>query len=538
MHRSGRFLITSVVVFLLLAFFMPFIMGMWAKHNYYKLIAFYNSQGDFHIQILEYQSNWYNARATLYVEALHTPLPVTFTTEQYIKYGPFIFTSEKNHPLRIELATIHSEIHFSPESLKNIQPSNPNEPVIRMDDDLSFSGEYHMHYKSAGFKMAVDDGKQLFLGEFSGDLSLWIYSHQMKGHISIASVSYNSPELLIAAPQVQLNFEEMQAKSGLWIGNSQATADSVTIQDSIGKTIILTDFLTVGDVNETDGKLNGTKRIAVNKLKLDEVEIGPVDLRLSIHDLNANAVAQLFSTYKKMFYSNERIQFAQQLFVLLPSLFADNASMKLDSLKVYTPDGDVLVNGEVEWPKSKPPAPQSIKEILYVAKAKGYMRISVVLAQELLGLAADLNYIGHRMANPEQAFLESQRNVTTLEKQNALLIAVLIQDNQLPKDLGMQLLSQIRGKVSYEDFLVGLNQLKAQNKITPSVMTMLDSQYQKIKIAGMSPDERIQYLEDQFADQFNGWVKNGYITQQDKDYVVNITYEGGAIKMNGKDIHS
>jgi tRNA(Ile2) C34 agmatinyltransferase TiaS len=63
---------------------------------------------------------------------------------------------------------------------------------------------------------------------------------------------------------------------------------------------------------------------------------------------------------------------------------------------------------------------------------------------------------------------------------------------------------------------------------------MLRHQYENIQLANLPNDEKLQYIENKFQDDFYGWVRDGYVKVEGKDYIVSINYQQGKLQVNGK----
>jgi uncharacterized protein YdgA (DUF945 family) len=533
--RTGSKLITAAAgILVAAAVAFPFFIGAFVQHSYAQVIAFYNSQDNLNIKITSYKRRWHGAHATLLVQTYHLQKPVSFTVEQTIKYGPIIPPHMRHAPWIFGWAAIHSEVSVLPETLKALVPDNLKVSMVQVDDVVTFSGRYQTHFHAGGFKLLMGGDDQIYFGELSGNLNLRPSAHVMKGDVGFASVDFGINTLNITMPKVSVMFKEHQADSGLWVGNSVASAAAITIQDAGGKTLYLTNVKTSGAADEQDKMLSGKKLLSIANLKMDEVEVGPLDLEMSAHDLNSAAVMTLINAYKASLLSADKQHFSQQFLAALPSIFGLTSTLRVDRLKLNTMDGNLAVNAQIAWPRTYVSPPQGLIEIFQNSNANVNMQIAVKLAQELLGLAADLNYIAHRIIYPQQSFFEMQKDRGTLEKQNSFLIAVLIQNNQIKKEVGLQLLDLAKAHASLDDYSTVLKQFQGTHVLSESVVKMLRAQYEKITIADLSPDERMQYLENKFAVEFEQWLKLGYVTQDKDNYNIAFDYQKGAVKVNGK----
>jgi uncharacterized protein YdgA (DUF945 family) len=274
----------------------------------------------------------------------------------------------------------------------------------------------------------------------------------------------------------------------------------------------------------------------VTSFQLNDISLGPLSIEISANDLNAAKAAEIYSVYQKLYFSSEKMPIAKQLFVLFPNLISPDSSVTLDSLKLVTIDGNVDINGKAQWPQAKPSTFQTPVEFIKGANAQGYLRISTSLAKQLLTLAADLRMVAHRMTNPNLAFIEAPKSLDTVMKQNSIMMALLVQSNDISKAGAAKLLEYQKDNVPFEDYIDELKVLFSAHQLSATARTMLRKQYENYQLATLAPEEKLGYMESQFSNEFYGWVKEGYVKEDGDDYVVSVTYQQGKMVFNGKPI--
>jgi uncharacterized protein YdgA (DUF945 family) len=534
MRQATKLLAVIASAVIIIMVLLPGLMSMWVKHSYLRLVDFYNTQGNFKIQVKSYHKHWFCADAVLAVQKLDLPQVIDLTVLQHITNGPLIFT-RKGFPL-FKLAAVKSKFQLSSATAKLVQPYSSAKPMLELDDTISFSGKYRTYFHSDGFKIIFATGEELQAGEITGNMTLTPYANHVKGKIKVEDVDFTNPQINITSPECKTAFDQHKTPSGLWIGKNDSEIKSVTFEDVDGKTILLSGIRTQGKTTEASGKLTGTRHLVIDNFQFNEITIGPLDLQVSVNDLNAQKVAELFSVYKKIYYSAEKMPIAKQLFTIFPTLVTTASRVKLDNLKLTTLDGEVTMNGDAQWPYAKlnPPVGQTTTEFLHEADAQGFMRISTSLAKQLLSLAADLKLVAHRMTNPHLAFIEAPKSVDTVLKQNSLMFALLVQNEQLSQATANHLEDLQLKNTLLEDYSAELDKLYADKQISQTAKKMLRSQYENIQIANLPPDEKLQYMETQFEDQFYDWIKEGYIKEEGSDYIVSVIYKQGKMVFNGK----
>jgi uncharacterized protein YdgA (DUF945 family) len=476
----------------------------------------------------------YCADALLTVSKVNLPQVFNFNVKQHIQYGPVIF-SGKESPI-FKIARIHSEFQLATTSTKIVKTAHIDKPMFELDDNISYTGKYHSYFHSNGFKVIFPTGEELQLGEAAGEALINPFSYHVKGTFKAEDVTFTNSQISITAPAMTMNFDKYLTTNNLWIGDSGGTLKSIVFEDMNGKTISFFGISTDGKTAETNGKLTGKRRLNVSSFRFNEISLGPFSLEISVNDLNAAKAAEIYSVYQKLYYSSEKMPIAKQLLVLIPNLITPNSTVTLDSLKLVTIDGNVNINAKAQWPQANPTAFQTPEEFLKDAHAQGYMRISTSLAKQLLTLAADLRMVAHRMVSPHLAFVESPKSLDTVLKQNSIMMALLQQSNDISKDGAAKLTEYQKDNASMEDYIDELNDLHAAHELSTTAQNMLRKQYESYQLANLTPEEKLEYMENRFSDEFYDWVKQGYVKEDGDDYVISVTYQQGKMVFNGKPI--
>ncbi len=532
---SAKKIAVSIALAIVVLAAIPGLMGIWVKHSYFQLIAFYNAQNNFKIAIQKYHQHWYCADAVIHVSKLDLPQVLNFNVKQHIQYGPIIFSSGER-PL-FKVARVKSQFQLASETAKIVKNATATDkPMFELDDNISYFGNYYSYFHSNGFKILFPTGEELQLGSADGKVIINPTFNHIKGSYAAKDITFTTPQISVTAPALTMKFDKHKTDNNLWIGASSGTLKSISFTDVNGKTIAFFGVSTDGSVVQTEGKLTGKRKLDVTSFMLNEISLGPLSIEISAKDLNAAKAADIDFVYQKLYFSAEKLLVAKELLVLFPNLITSASTVTLDSLKLVTIDGNVAINGTAQWPQAKPTTFQTPVEFLKDANAQGYMRISTSLAKQLLTLAADLRIVAHRMSNPHLAFIEAPKSLDTVLKQNSIMMAVLVQSNDISPAGATKLLQYQKDNVPMEDYDDELKDLAAAHHLSKTAQTMLRKQYENYQLANLSPEEKIEYMETRFSDEFYEWVKEGYVKEDGDDYVVSVTYQQGKMVFNGKPI--
>jgi len=547
-------IIKIILVLIVLFLFGPLLVGVGIKRSYTNLLAFYNFQGNFHIQINSYTRGWFSSDVVLTIEAAQplvrdlseilgeqnslTTQPVRFIVNQHIQHGPIVFNAHVRRYFSAELAELSSTIYATPDTAKFIQPINANDPLARTYDHVTFMGEYRTKFRSAGIQILSGDKNQVKMNKLEGRIWVRPKQRRVKGNMTTDDVLVTNPAFSLAFSNTIASFNRQQTESGIWIGSSSVILPEIDAQDTNGKKLTITDLNMQSSAEEMAGLVNGTRQIGMQKVQLDHQEIGPFSLKVSAHGLNAKALARLVAIYKQMLKSDNKVDFVDQFRSLFPALLSKVTTIKMDHLRVMTPKGGLLVAGKADWSAADAAAlPLTLDEAVRTTNAQALLRISIPLTNALLHVAVGLSEVRHAASNAQHTALDKQKDITVAKRQNALLIAMLVQENQLSKEVGTKLLALQAGKIAPDVYFAKLQKLSSDNQISADVMETLHDQYIQIQLAAMPVEQRREFLEKQYQEKIAYWLRSGYISQEKNDYLVTMTYQQGVVKVNGHEMH-
>lgn len=534
-----------VLIFIGLIFFAPCVMGLWVQHSYGNLIAFYNSQGNFHIEVKKYQRGWFSSDTTLVIEAPESVLyslprivqekntgtttGFHFSLNQHIQHGPFIYP-------KFEVAAIHSSVNLPEGVAAIIKPLNNKEPILQWDNDFAFDGSYHITFWSNGFENANStDENKIKLNKFTGNLWIWLNPGRIQGDIKADAISMANQDLSLSVPGATLSFDRQRAANDLWTGSSKLSFPEVTVHDVNESNFSVTGFSMQSSTEDVSGVFGGMRNIDIDKIQINSENAGPLHFQISAKGLNTKAVEQLLAAYRQVSAENYQKQAVQQLVFLLPPIIASGSSIDVDHFQIKTAAGDLLLNAKIVWPEVNTTSPLTANDVIRAAYASGELRVTTTLADQLLHVVADMYNVEHVVPNTPHELVDEQKDIIRAKQQNELMLAMLTQENKLPKDAGKKLLILQNKDAAPADYFTELNLLLSENKISASVMHALHAQYDRVVLAGMPMDKRQEYKERQLETEFQRWIQQGYIAKDKNDYVISVTYQKGVVKANGHD---
>ena len=553
--KLKKLVLSFAVAFVVAILALPLVIGYWIKYEYDQLIAFYNSQGNFHIDITQYERSWFSAVATLKVSVSHPwvsrlsqrlatqniefPETLNFIVDQHIQYGPILYRSDSDKSLAVELAYMYSSIHFAPELAKVIQPINSYESTILIIDNLSFSGKFHRNFRSSGVRMIFPDAtNKLEIRNINANMSVWPRDKRIKADIITGDFIFLSKDIDIAVPNAEIVCDRKLSHHHLWVGTSGIKLPKVYLQGSDKSSVSLYELATSGDLTESGKMLGATQQFSIGQIQASNQLIGPISLRVSIHDMDAAVTAQLISSYGQMLFSDQGMMAAAQLLVALPGIVNPTSSIKIEEFKATTPNGTMLFSGDVTWPGLSANGDRSLSETIQQTHAQGNLLMGVPLARSIMHVMADLSNNETAAVTPPQSNDARQKLLAPMQHQNELYISMLKENHQLTENGAQKLLASQQAHDSMPVYQSVLDSLMMNKEITPAVAATLKAKYYDMQTVMMAPDARREQVEKLYEKQLEQWVKDNLIVHEKDDYKTTFTYQDGKISVNGQEVAS
>jgi uncharacterized protein YdgA (DUF945 family) len=549
--RLKKTMLTFIVALVFAMLLMPIIIGIWIKYEYDALIAFYNSQGNVHIDITKYQRGWFSASVILNVSMSHPwisklsqrlneenivfPDTLHFVVDQHIQYGPILYQNG-NKVVAVELAYMYSAIRFSPDLAKVIQPINIYQPTILIVDNLSFSGKFQRSFRSAGLRMIFpNSNNKLEIRNINADVAVWPRQRSIKADIKTGDFILITKDLDIVMPSLEVLCDRQQSAHRIWIGTSSFVLPKIYLQGADKSSLSLFDINSSGGLTESGPMLSGTRDFSIAKIQSGNQLIGPINLRISIHDFDAAMAARLISTYGTMIFSDQNMMAAAQLLIAIPALVNSQSSILIEEFKATTPNGSMVFNGGVTWSGLAATGSRTLSDTIKQTHAQGKLQMAIPLARSIIGVIADINSDAASGPLPVVPRAD-QKTLIPAQRQNELYIAVLKENHQITDPAATKLLLLQHAHVSMDIYQGALNNLVETKDITDTIAEALKLKYANTQSTAMAPAERRANEERLIENQIEQWVKDGLIIHEKDDYITSIMYQDGNISVNGQEI--
>lgn len=541
--------IFGLVVAVILTFG-PLFTGMYFQREYNKILAFYNSNQQIHIQLIEYKRHWFHSNALVKIKIVNSDFfdhviqdfPKEYVLQQYIQHGPVIYYLTDGLPSLFGLAAIHNSLQLTPETTKLFAALGLNQNSLDMNDDfITFNGNYYKHIK---FRMldAIYPNTIIHvkLKEFEGEFWLWPLQERISGNLQFQGLSIADDQASITAPSIALQFDQHVNVKNFWLGNNSLLIPEINWVEEGVASIEIHDVNFNGFVEEQTGMLNGSRQFDIGKINLDDNEVGPLHLQFSVARLDAQAAEELLLTYHKIMQRGElyQSQLKQNIYMLLPDLITPGASVTLDDLEVKTPEGKLQMNGELNWALEKASIPDNLMDLLQVATARLDLRVSKDLINKWITFAANFSLFNRAGPDLQQVYQSTRKEVYQALQQNSYIIIELVRQNLLTDKDAVDLLTLQKQMVSMDNYSDELSKLLLEKSISLETNHILILSYAEVQnplfklnsLIKQNQDNAQQGLQSQLVD----WIKRGYVKQEQNNYIVSIYQGQNGIKINEK----
>jgi hypothetical protein len=199
-------------------------------------------------------------------------------------------------------------------------------------------------------------------------------------------------------------------------------------------------------------------------------------------------------------------------------------------LHIATPNGGLDLTGKINWPDLLPDS--RLTDVLQHMQAKALLRVAIPLATRLSQAMIDLTYTND--SQPEPAPVVAEKKISAAERQNEIMIAMMMESHQLLPKAGASLLAQQKNQASLDDYQLVLDALVASKQIDQAASETLRAKYAAIQWVTMGPDQRRENALKVLQKRIAQWVQDGFITEDKTDYISTITFQGGEVSVNGK----
>jgi uncharacterized protein YdgA (DUF945 family) len=554
MPKVAKIAALIVAIIIMVAILAPFLIGIYLERNYHAMLAFYNSLPGIYAQESNYKRGWLSSEVTLtlniknvdYVEALkilglaEQEVPRIYVIDQHIQHGPFIYGYI---PFPFGLAAIHNVLRQTPDIQRYFTRLGVDRDFIQVNDAfISLTGKYFQHLKIAGINIVYPaDDAHFKMGTFESRIWFTPRNRGVNGELRSDSIIIENQGDSIALADLKYQFDILPTKADLWSGTSRLTIASLSAVETGGLHAAIAGIKYDSSATVVANQFSTDRQMDVAQLFFNDKLLGSFHLQLGINNVNAQALANMFATYRVIKERGElyRSQLEQRMTDLLPTLINADSNLTINALNVLTPRGDLKVDGELKWTMNTESIPNELPDLLKAANAQLNLRISKVLADEFIHFYITSPLISDIGASLDEQTAEAVTDAIYYNMDNnSALIESLVMSGQLRDADALDLLELQKNMVPIKDYADQINQILWNKYLTLPTSYILYWGYLNVEQAINVLENEIKVSQDQvIADiqaQINSWVQQGYIIEDKDHYIITIDQDDGKIKFNNK----
>lgn len=540
-------LVVTVVVGIALV---PWLDGYLFKQNYLMLIETLNKENNANIKVVEYRLGWFGSYARLEVDsqgkamdqgaagadAIKLP-PYKFTIEQTISHGPIVHDTTED-AWSLGRAMIHSDVTF-PQVFKVILSNQSQLSDLQATTLVSVSGDYGSAFSTPSFYLTdptATFGKITWAG-MRGSSHLKCEGEKIKeitSNIIIGGITSQGGVDSLTSQELSIQSGLTRLPSGLWSGTYGVSFPGFLISNANGPFLSMTGLSFASEVGMSNKTLYDSElKVSLNSLSTLGYTIKSSTLKVSEKNIDANALINLLDASAKMLHANDVVpQQYETIYPLVPRLITPTTVFNHD-IRINTSTGKLISTGQINWPRSAEPL-KSMEDVVAKVIAKMHVQISVSLVNSII----DQIYNEPIEVKPVAAIDEQVTEKGLLDS-----ISQLKQQQHVDIDVTIQLKDLVKTHLDNASFASNIDNFVTRQEISPEIAAKLKTAYAmlhpdvkpgKIPPVVVAPVVQKQLSPaDMMKQLVTSWVQQGYIKTINEDYITDVTYENGVIKMNG-----
>ncbi|MEO8400605.1 MAG: DUF945 family protein [Gammaproteobacteria bacterium] len=527
---------------------LPWMVGQKFKTHYYNFISALQTDKRIQAKVLEYHEGWFSSDAKLSISpvaAVASPnsprsayASQVIILDQHIYHGPVIHDTQKASWV-IGLALIQSKVHLPSEVEALLLGNNPqSRGIVEVHTLATFNNDYLTEIETPIFNVQIPN-----VGEFDWQGLSGYMNFQVKGkhlihvvtELNIGAISARTNAGSLKTKNVLMKYDMTPDPTGLWSGTSSCVAPEVAL-------VSKNDSFTLQNLNFTDvfgvnaGKMyTSVLQFSLSQMIIPNFLINQSSLNFSFENLNALELGIFIKKAGDLQNHREKItadQF-QQFTALIPPIIAPTTMFK-QNMTINTSNGRMLSNGQANWPT----VVKTMDDVVKGVKANLSLRVSISLVNRVIDLIAAQAVPITPAVSPTVA--------PAVPTEQSLLkdIDVWAKSNKVDLSIGIQLKDLVQAHLSVADFSRNVDRFVTLKELTPELASQIKTQYADINtvktVSVLAQPQLIEPIQispaDQTKQQLAQFVSQGFVKQDNDDYVASLTFEQGVLKANGLEV--
>jgi len=524
MRKSSLFLVSGAAVLIILAT-APFINGYFFKRYYLGLLTNISDTSQIKITVQDYKLGWFSSHAKLYVEPkANTASGLTLL--ENISHGPIVYNSTL-HRWSIAQALIENHM-FLPEPANTLLLGANNQGFLHINTLAKFNGNFLNIISMPVINMQIPGAGKLSWQGLQGNTVLYTDNHvvnRVTSDVKMGALSVESMFGNLAMMQnTTVKYDINRAPIGLWNGSYVFSMPDFSYNSSDQKSFSVKNIAINNMFDLSQEKFYNSKLVfSMGKLILPDYDLDSVNLKLNVNNLNAQGLINFYNRAPELPQGRNltaaQIDEYKNLFMQI----LDPTTMLTENIEMTTSLGNVSSNGKFYFS-----APFSTFD---EAQKAASFQLNIRASVDSVNKWIELMTPRHDPEAPVETSPVAAVTPPDLDQD----IDGLINQNQISMKSAFGLKDLVKRRLSLKDFSYNLDQMVIRQDISKNSATQLKTNYAALANAQTSlppPKPKLTPLE-QMKKQVSDWVSQGYIKQENNDYVTTITRENGMLKING-----
>lgn len=556
-----------ILIIIIAIALIPFIDGYLFKQQFMDLIAKANQRSPVKavFTVAEYHLGWFSSDAKVIVRSPQVSVPtqttfpgaIAITMQEHISHGPFV-TDPVTGKSTYARASISTQV-FLPEPLNSMLFGQAQTPILQINSLAKSDDSFLSQIYTPPLNAKAADGSSVSFQGITGTSDVKTANNiitSMDSNVNIGTVSISSlnPQGSASMQPIAIAYNVKRNSVNLWDGNYSFDMPGVSFNSADLGNYSLKDFkITDAFGIESNQFYNNQMHLSLGNLITPDITVNSGDIMLKIDKLNAQGLANFLTwayTIQTTPSGNTQLQMSQYNDYLV-HVFTPTTALS-EAATVTTGFGNFSSTGQMTWHGDL----KTVDDIKNNAEFKVDLRVSISLVNKLIELtspAADLEGQS-AVETTAQTANTPPTDLDGLQKQ----IDAWATQNLITTSVGIQLKDIVKSKVASDVFAANVDQFVLRKDVPSTLASQLKVEYTSIVDKGkkpvpgkpgMPPVAAPQPVVVQAAppappaqptsqaamkkQQIQDFLKQGYIKQDNDDYVTTITRENGVIKING-----
>ncbi len=389
--------------------------GGQARNQHDLLIARINSSNCLEASIKSYERGLFSSRAltTFTLILPESGNSIKFSAINHIYHGPFVFLENPHlkRGLRPVLAVIRTRLApgDSGEALKKMLGKIPELETSQILTVLSTDGSGESYFDVPSFQKKFPDEKggqvEVEWRGFTAQCKFELQLGELAGSCSSPSLQVTEQNHLLRVKDIHGDFNSHPGIKGISVGSAAFSIGNIEGMDKENTSFNLTSLGLKAESGVSGETINGVLRLSFEKLKAQDMELGPFAMEFEARKLDAEVLSRfekLVPEFRKRAagQTGKANREIEKLFMqMMVDLLANSPEFEIKQLTVRTDRGDLSGRAKLSFAGPGKNLAGSILALLCSIDASAELSVS----EALLYLVAENVFRDSSAQDPESA---------------------------------------------------------------------------------------------------------------------------------------